>query len=89
VRLVSRFDASPFRSRLAAEIEDGAFDPQAYLEPRQARRLDRFSLLSVVASVQALDDARLTRGSPATALGGCYIGTALGGVAFAETQHQT
>jgi 3-oxoacyl-[acyl-carrier-protein] synthase II len=89
VRIVSRFDASPFRSRLAAEIDDDAFDPEAYLEPRRARRLDRYSLLAVVAIAQALADAGLARGSPTIALGGCYIGTALGGVAFAETQHQT
>ena len=85
---MSRFDASPFRSRLAAEIDDDAFDAEAYLEPRRARRLDRYSLLSVVASAQALADAGLTRGSATMTLGGCYIGTALGGVAFAETQHQ-
>ena len=58
VRRVTRFDASPFRARLAAEIDD--FDPYAYLEPRRARRLDRFSQLAVAASLQTLDDARLT-----------------------------
>src|SRR5919204_612414 len=63
VRRVTRFDASPFRSRLAAEIDD--FDPHAYLEPRRVRRLDRFSQLAVAASLPAL-----------------------GGVAFAEEQHQ-
>ena len=55
VRRVTRFDASSFRSQLAAEIDD--FDPHAYLEPRRVRRLDRFSQLSVAASLQALDDA--------------------------------
>ena len=58
VRRVTRFDASSFRSQLAAEIDD--FDPHAYLEPRRVRRLDRYSQLSVAASLQALADARLT-----------------------------
>jgi len=88
VRVVSRFDTSAFRSHLAAEIDDDAFDPNAYLEPRRARRLDRFSQLSVAASLQAIEDARLMPCSEQIALAGCYVGTALGGVAFAETQHQ-
>jgi 3-oxoacyl-[acyl-carrier-protein] synthase II len=87
VRLVSRFDASPFRSRLAAEIDDADFDPVTYLEPRRARRLDRFSQLAVAASLQAIGDARLSPGSEQMNFAGCYVGSALGGVAFAETQH--
>jgi 3-oxoacyl-[acyl-carrier-protein] synthase II len=88
VRTVSRFDATPFRSHLAAEIGDADFDPNAFLEPRRARRLDRYSQLSVAASLQAVADAQLQPCSPRLELAGCYIGSALGGVAFAETQHQ-
>jgi 3-oxoacyl-[acyl-carrier-protein] synthase II len=86
VRCVTRFDASSFRSRLAAEIDD--FDPAAWLPPRRARRLDRFSQLAVVASLQALTDAGLAPGGAGLDTAGCYVGTALGGIAFAETQHR-
>jgi 3-oxoacyl-[acyl-carrier-protein] synthase II len=55
VRPITCFDASPFRSRLAAQVHD--FDASDYLEPRQARRLDRFSSFAVVASATALADA--------------------------------
>ena len=85
VRRVTRFDASSFRSQLAAEIDD--FDPHAYLEPRRVRRLDRYSQLSVAASLQALADARLTPRTAPLDQAGCYIGSALGGIAFAEHQH--
>jgi 3-oxoacyl-[acyl-carrier-protein] synthase II len=88
VRIVSRFDASPFRSHMAAEISDDDFDPNAFLEPRRARRLDRFSQLSVAASLQAVADAQLRPCSTQLELAGCYIGSALGGVAFGEIQHQ-
>jgi 3-oxoacyl-[acyl-carrier-protein] synthase II len=87
VRLVTRFDPTPFRSRLAAEIDDADFDPSAYLEPRRARRLDRFSQLSVAASLQAVADAGLPGRSADLEEAGCYIGSALGGVAFGEMQH--
>jgi 3-oxoacyl-[acyl-carrier-protein] synthase II len=86
VRRLTRFDPSPFRSQLAAEIDD--FDPGAYLEPRRARRLDRYSQLAVATSLQALADAGLAPHSGPVACAGCSIGSALGGVAFAEAQHQ-
>src|SRR5207237_7979441 len=49
IRMVTRFDATPCRSRLAAELDDADFDPHRYLTPRRARRLDRFSQFSVIA----------------------------------------
>ncbi|HEV7665910.1 MAG TPA: beta-ketoacyl synthase N-terminal-like domain-containing protein, partial [Chloroflexota bacterium] len=85
VGLVTRFDPSPFRSHLAAEINDDDLDPTAYLEPRRLKRFDQYSRLAVIASLQAVADAGVPRASLEAA--GCYIGSALGGVAFAETQH--
>ena len=85
VRRVTRFDASVFRSQLAAEIDD--FRPEDSLDPRRAKRLDRFSQLAVVGAQQAVADSGLVlRDAEAT---GVYIGSALGGVAFGEEQHAT
>jgi 3-oxoacyl-[acyl-carrier-protein] synthase II len=85
VRPVTRFDPAPFRARLAAEIDE--FDPTTVLEPKQARRLDRFSQFAVVAAKQAVADAELCLTGIQDSVG-CYLGTALGGVAFGELQHQ-
>ena len=84
VRAIDRFDASPFPSRIAAQVDD--FDPADHLDARRARRLDRFSALSVAASRMAFVDAGLgsTDGRAKT---GVWIGSALGGVAFGEEQH--
>jgi 3-oxoacyl-[acyl-carrier-protein] synthase II len=86
VRRVSRFDATPFRSQLAAEIETL---PSNALDARRARRLDRFSTMAVIAARQAIGDAGLTLDCTAADAAGCYLGSALGGVAFAEQQHET
>jgi 3-oxoacyl-[acyl-carrier-protein] synthase II len=88
VRSITRFDPSPFRSRVAAEIDDADFDAEDRLGRKRARRLDRFSQLSVIASLLALEDAGLDLGEDALDRTGCYLGSALGGVAFAEMQHQ-
>jgi 3-oxoacyl-[acyl-carrier-protein] synthase II len=82
VRHLTRFDPTPFRAHLAAEIDD--FDPLDYVDAKRARRLDRFSQLAVASARQAVADAGLCTDQPDI---GCYLGTALGGVAFGEVQH--
>ncbi len=82
---IDRFDASAFPSRIAAQIND--FDPADHLDVRRARRLDRFSALSVAASRLAMEDARIEIRNGQAARTGVWIGSALGGVAFGEEQH--
>jgi 3-oxoacyl-[acyl-carrier-protein] synthase II len=84
VRTVTRFDPAPFRSRIAAEIPD--FRPQDFLEARRARRLDRFSQLAVTSARLALEDAHLDPSQEDRDRVGAMMGSALGGVAFAESQ---
>ena len=55
VRAVSRFDAAPFRSHIAAEVND--FVPTDHLEAKRAKRLERFAQFSVAAAKMALEDA--------------------------------
>jgi 3-oxoacyl-[acyl-carrier-protein] synthase II len=88
VKTIDRFDPSPFRSRVAAQVDD--FDPLAWMPPKTARQLDRFSQFGMVAGRLALDDARLTPGANGAATPeriGIYLGSALGGIAYAEEQH--
>jgi len=84
VRTITRFDPSPFRSHVAAEIPD--FRPQDFLDARRARRLDRFSQLAVTSARLALADARLSLEQEDPDRIGAMMGSALGGVAFAESQ---
>ncbi|MGH2445331.1 MAG: beta-ketoacyl-[acyl-carrier-protein] synthase family protein [Candidatus Limnocylindria bacterium] len=85
VRAIDRFDASPFPSRIAAQIDD--FDPADHLDARRARRLDRFSALAVAASRMAVREASLPTANGAADRTGVWIGSALGGVAYGEAQH--
>jgi 3-oxoacyl-[acyl-carrier-protein] synthase II len=84
VRRITRFDSSPWRSHIAAEIDD--FTPTAYLDSKDARRLDRFGQFSIAATRLALDDARLAPSSLDGDRVAVQMGTALGGVAHAELQ---
>jgi 3-oxoacyl-[acyl-carrier-protein] synthase II len=85
VRAIDRFDASPFPSRIAAQIND--FVPGDHLDAKRARRLDRFSQLSVAAARMAVGQSCLTDADRSDGRTGVWIGSALGGVAFGEQQH--
>jgi 3-oxoacyl-[acyl-carrier-protein] synthase II len=84
VGLVTRFDASEFRSQVAAEVCD--FVPSDHIEAKRAKRLDRFGQFSVVAARMAIEDARLDLAREDRDRIGANMGSALGGVAFAEEQ---
>ena len=81
---ITRFDAEPFSSRVAAEIPD--FHPEDHLERKRARRLDRFSQLAVAAARLALEDAHLAVEREERDRIGAMMGSALGGVSFGEAQ---
>ncbi len=84
VREITRFDPAPFRSRIAAEIPD--FRPQDHLDAKRVKRLDRFSQLAVTSARFALSDAALDPAHEDRDRIGAMMGSALGGVAFAESQ---
>ena len=86
VRRVTRFDPAPFRSHVAAEVD--GFDPQAWVDPRRAKRLDRCSLFSLAAARLALADAGIDLAGEDPDRVGAMMGTALGGVSYAEQEHE-
>ncbi|MDZ7778619.1 MAG: beta-ketoacyl-[acyl-carrier-protein] synthase family protein [Gemmatimonadota bacterium] len=84
IRAASTFDVAAFRSRMAAELRD--FDATAYLDAKQARRLDRFVQLTLASAHLAVDDAGVSRDMLAGARTAVMMGSAMGGIAHAETQ---
>jgi len=82
---ISRFDPEPFKSRIAAEVPD--FVASDFMEQRRVRRLDRFSQFAISATRLALEDADVHPEREDRDRAGVMMGTALGGIAFAEAQH--
>ena len=81
---LTRFDPSPFRSHNAAEVND--FVPTDHLERKKAKRLDRFGQFSVVTAGMALSDSGINLAVEDRDRIGTMMGSALGGVAYAESQ---
>jgi 3-oxoacyl-[acyl-carrier-protein] synthase II len=83
---VTRFDASPFRTRIAAEAN--GFHAEDFMERNDARRLDRFGQLTVATASLAVADARVDLSSIEGERVAVQMGSALGGIAHAEAQLQ-
>ncbi|MDX2193380.1 MAG: beta-ketoacyl-ACP synthase II [Gemmatimonadales bacterium] len=84
---ITAFDPAPFRTQVAAEVR--GFDPLAFFDAKQARRFDRFGQFTLASARLALADASLDPATIPPDRGGATMGTALGGVARAEHQHET
>ncbi len=87
IRVIDRFDTAQIQSKVAAQIDD--FDPLDYFDAKTARRMDRFAQLALAAAEMAIRDAKLSVDpkQPNSRIG-VTMGTALGGVAGAERQHE-
>jgi 3-oxoacyl-[acyl-carrier-protein] synthase II len=83
VRSVTRFDASIYRSQIAAEID---FHPTDFIEERRVKRLDRYGQFTVSCARLAIEDSGLKLEQEDRERIGSMMGSALGGVGFAEEQ---
>ncbi len=81
---ITRFDTDGYRSRIAAQIDD--FEPRDFVARKRLHWTDRFSQFSIAASRLALDDAGYHPNGASNDVG-VYLGSALGGLAFADEQH--
>ena len=86
INRITRFDPSPFETQIAGEVK--GFDPQEHFDRKEARRLDRFVQFAVVATRQALADARLTINADNAERVGVVIGTAVGGIETLLTEFE-
>lgn len=79
---ITRFDASAFPSRIAAEVKD--FDVGKYLSAKEARRYDTFTHYGLVATMEAVADAGLADYPGDKERVGVCIGSGIGGLPMIE-----
>jgi len=86
LRTITRFDASTYSCRVAGEVpfgdgSGGTFNPDAYMEPKEQRRVDLFILLGMAAAIQAARDAGIENLSDEEKLRtGVMVGAGIGGL---------
>lgn len=82
---VTLFDASKYRTRIAAEVKD--FDPLKYVDAKDAKRMGRATLFALAATKEALNDAGLGDDLSHDERAGVVLGTGLGGFVEAIKAH--
>ena len=81
---ITRFETDGYPSRIAGEIAD--FDPAEYMKAKRIRWTDRFAQYALAATHGAVADAGFHPNGTRDDVG-VWIGSALGGVAYADQQH--
>lgn len=83
---VDAFDVSEYPTQIAASIKD--FNPEDYMDKKEARRMDRFVQFAVAASLKAVEDAKLNiQEDTDPERVGVMIGSGIGGLGTWEDEH--
>lgn len=81
---ITLFDASQHKCRIAGEVK--GYNPQDYLDAKDAKRMDRFAQFAVSASLQAIRDAQFVINELNAEQVGVIIGSGVGGIKVLEDQ---
>lgn len=75
---ISLFDASKFKTQFACEVK--GFDPVAYLDRKEARKVDRFTQLAIVSSDEAIKHAGISKDNVNPDRTGVIFSSGIGGL---------
>ncbi|MDQ0255416.1 3-oxoacyl-[acyl-carrier-protein] synthase II [Evansella vedderi] len=81
---LSKYEEAQFPTTVAAEVKD--FDPGNFMDPKDARKMDRFTQFAVASALMAVKDANLTIDDSNSHRVGVWIGSGIGGMGTFETQ---
>lgn len=83
---ITRFDASGYSAQIAGEVKD--FDPAAYIDKKEAKRMDRYAQFAVAATKMALEDGKVDLEKEDRERVGVIIGTGIGGIETLHSQYK-
>lgn len=87
VSLIDRIDTEKQTVKIAAEIKDSDFNPEDYIEPKEAKRMDRYTQFAMVAADEAIADAGIDEANIDPYRIGVIVSSAAGGFHTFEKNH--
>ncbi len=82
---ITYFDTTEYKAKLAAEVRD--FDPKKYMDPKAARRMERFCQYAVAAAKEAIEDAGLDLEAEDPWRVGTSVGSGIGSLQATEREY--
>ncbi len=75
---ITAFDTADYKVHLAAEVKN--FNPEDYIDKKEAKRMDRFTQLAIVAAKETMADSKLKVDEIDSTRFGLIIGSGIGGI---------
>jgi len=88
IRPIQRFDTTGYASRIGGEVLNWAGPPPDVIDPREAKRMDRFCQFAVASAIEAVRDSGLDFTKENIDRCGVIVGTGIGGLQELQDQHK-
>lgn len=82
---ITAFDTEGFKAHIAGEVKN--FNPEEYIDKKEARRMDRYCQFAMAAAVQAVKDSGIDFDKSDRTRAGVIVGSGIGGLYTFETEH--
>lgn len=83
---MTQIDVTDYKAKLAAEVKD--FDPKEYMDPKSARRMERFAQFAVAAAKQALADSGIDMEKEDSFMVGTCVGCGIGSLQCMQREYK-
>ncbi|HPG38293.1 MAG TPA: beta-ketoacyl-ACP synthase II [bacterium] len=84
---ITLFDTSDYKTKIAAEIKD--FNPENFIDKKEARRMDRFTQFAMVAAIKAIEDSAIDLEATDRERFGVIVSSGIGGMITYEEECRT
>lgn len=83
---MTQIDPTDYKAKLAAEVKD--FEPKDYMDPKSARRMERFAQFAVAAAKQAMEDSGLDMEKEDPFMVGTCVGCGIGSLQCMQREYK-
>lgn len=83
---ITQIDPTDYKAKLAAEVKE--FEPKEYMDPKSARRMERFAQFAVAAAKQAMEDSGLDMEKEDPFLVGTCVGCGIGSLQCMQREYK-